>query len=1075
MGRNVSFDFLANDKASATATRLGENIDELGRKIDRAGGTIEVDADISRAEAKIARLNAQNIQVDADTRAAERKLAVLEAEAKTATGDRKLEVDADIEQARAKLARLSATKLTIDADVNDADLKLDALRRKRDELERQSSRRSGLNIDVDGAVASLDKVGQRFRNIRALASVPVTLSVGVAGMNTLSSVARALPGLMGVGVSLAGSAGVAVGALKGIGEAVTALGEKDTTTASKMQSNARSVASAIHGVELAHRGVRDAQQVVADAQYNLTQANRDALSAERDLNDARERAIENLRDLSRREDDMQASRASAAISVLEAQERLNQVMVDPRASDTQRARAALNLAEAKRRVQTLAEDEKKLKAEKADAVKKGVDGSDEVQAALQRQVDAQRRVEESARAVQKAQEGVRDAAWQLRDAQAAVREASQKTGEVGSASMNRLQEAMAGLTPEAQRFAKYLRGVLDGPIAEWRKTAQRAFLPGLQKGLEGMFANMPNMNSSIKTLGENLGKVAEKIGPSLGKAIDAFGQLAAKVSDQTWEQFADVIIDILDRFTKWANSKSPEDIQADLEDLGETIGDIRYIVEEAWRWTNFLIDVWDSAKKKSDWLRSRGLHPVTVSLGDLYKRLKYLRDNWGPAWDWMKTKGGEAKTWLTKNVFDRLGKATDDLGADFRRLKNNIGKHWDAIKEKAKTPVRFVIDTVMGGLARKFNSISEKIGGPTLPVPKSGFAAGGVLPGYTPGRDVHQFYSPTAGSLALSGGEAVMRPEFTKAVGGAKGVERLNKLAREGQLGELVGGIRGFAGGGVLDFIKGKAASAFDWVTDKASSLYKAATNPGAYFSRLGAVPGSGLFSEVGRAAANSIVGSAVSKLTGLWGAFKGAFDDYLPAGGGGSGMGWQAQAAWIRKNLPGVAITSTYRPGAKTVSGNTSYHARGRAIDLAPSMSTFNAIRNAFGSSIAELIYSPAGGRQLKNGRPYLYGGPVRAQHWNHVHWAMKNGGVFDNGGMLQPGLSTVYNGTGRPEPVLTSSQWDNVQQVASAGRGAGTGMTVINVTVPNAVIGNEAQVAKTVVTSVKAAINNGTLRFNR
>ncbi|MBQ1164293.1 hypothetical protein KBZ21_40575, partial [Streptomyces sp. A73] len=33
--------------------------------------------------------------------------------------------------------------------------------------------------------------------------------------------------------------------------------------------------------------------------------------------------------------------------------------------------------------------------------------------------------------------------------------------------------------------------------------------------------------------------------------------------------------------------------------------------------------------------------------------------------------------------------------------------------------------------------------------------------------------------------------------------------------------------------------------------------------------------------------------------------------------------------------------------------------------------------------------------------------------HW-------YDDGGLLQPGLNLVANGTGRPEPVLTGRQWD-------------------------------------------------------
>ncbi|MET9816870.1 hypothetical protein [Streptomyces sp. NPDC006355] len=76
-------------------------------------------------------------------------------------------------------------------------------------------------------------------------------------------------------------------------------------------------------------------------------------------------------------------------------------------------------------------------------------------------------------------------------------------------------------------------------------------------------------------------------------------------------------------------------------------------------------------------------------------------------------------------------------------------------------------------------------------------AMGGVLPGYTPGVDVHRFFSPTGGQLDLSGGEAVMRPEWTAAVGESE-INRLNQIART----KGPGGVREamkFANGGIID------------------------------------------------------------------------------------------------------------------------------------------------------------------------------------------------------------------------------------------------------------------------------------
>jgi hypothetical protein len=91
--------------------------------------------------------------------------------------------------------------------------------------------------------------------------------------------------------------------------------------------------------------------------------------------------------------------------------------------------------------------------------------------------------------------------------------------------------------------------------------------------------------------------------------------------------------------------------------------------------------------------------------------------------------------------------------------------------------------------------------------------------------------------------------------------------------------------------------------------------------------------------------------------------------------------------------------------------------------MAAFNAIKRAFPNA-TELIYSPAGAAQLKNGHSYVYGEPVRGMHYNHIHLAMAAGGVipkpllFDRGGVLPTGTSLVHNGTGAPEPLAPADR---------------------------------------------------------
>jgi len=100
---------------------------------------------------------------------------------------------------------------------------------------------------------------------------------------------------------------------------------------------------------------------------------------------------------------------------------------------------------------------------------------------------------------------------------------------------------------------------------------------------------------------------------------------------------------------------------------------------------------------------------------------------------------------------------------------------------------------------------------------------------------------------------------------------------------------------------------------------------------------------------------------------------------------GWRWQADVVRKQFPMNTITSTFRNNS-VASGSTSgdYHSRGRAVDVGgPNlMNVFNWIATTFPQS-AEIIYSPANNRQVKNGQSHMYSEPTRSGHFNHVHWA--------------------------------------------------------------------------------------------
>ncbi|MEE4540995.1 hypothetical protein V2S66_03305 [Streptomyces sp. V4-01] len=125
-------------------------------------------------------------------------------------------------------------------------------------------------------------------------------------------------------------------------------------------------------------------------------------------------------------------------------------------------------------------------------------------------------------------------------------------------------------------------------------------------------------------------------------------------------------------------------------------------------------------------------------------------------------------------------------------IKGNIAQLNNEIRDaQAK------IDSLHGGTVTIRATYAVVKGKPTEVFHEGGgYATGGVLPGHTPGRDVHHFYSPTAGSLHLSGGEAVMHPEWTRAVGPAM-VHAWNALSRS-QGAAAVRRAMGFKDGGII-------------------------------------------------------------------------------------------------------------------------------------------------------------------------------------------------------------------------------------------------------------------------------------
>jgi predicted transcriptional regulator len=394
-----------------------------------------------------------------------------------------------------------------------------------------------------------------------------------------------------------------------------------------------------------------------------------------------------------------------------------------------------------------------------------------------------------------------------------------------------------------------------------------------------------------------------------------------------------------------------------------------------------------------------------------------------------------------KPFFEWLGDIIDKhVRPKFEAGMKALGAVWDWLVDQAKKPIKFVVETILNdGLLRAYNFIAKKFNVKPddvhidLPKAFDGKALGGAV--YGPGTKTSDSV-PTM----LSRGEHVFTADEVDKAGGHPVIYALRRIIKSGGLTDL---LPGYAAGGAIgdrssrigdglgDFLnkaKKKATDIYDTVADFVSD--PAGTLKAMADKLFKLVPGSGsdaIKQMLG--VPKSILDKLISKVTGLLG---GGMTDGTahalpgPMGTQQGGSGYKWQEAILRfafgKN---IQFFSDYRPGAITVTGNRSYHAVGRAVDMTPSMAIFNWIRSRYGSTTRELIYTPAGAAQIKDGRPHIYSPIVAKGHYSHVHWA------YDQGGMIPPGLSQVYNGTGRPEPVLSQRQWRDISALAQGGDG--------------------------------------------
>lgn len=381
---------------------------------------------------------------------------------------------------------------------------------------------------------------------------------------------------------------------------------------------------------------------------------------------------------------------------------------------------------------------------------------------------------------------------------------------------------------------------------------------------------------------------------------------------------------------------------------------------------------------------------------------------------------GRAAQFVWNNIlrpaFDGIGRGVDGMGRAFQNTADWIARSFNSLREAARAPVQWVVDVVYNnGIRRVWNGIAGVFGLGQLAEVR--FATGGIMPGYTPGRDVHL--------AALSGGEAVMRPEWTRAAG-ADYVNGANKAARVGGVSGAAAyidkmGLPGYAEGGIVGDIWNKASGFIGSLfggdpAGAVRSLFEGVLGDS------GRTPGQGMWRQALVSIPGKLIGAAIE-----------AAKKWLSGNGGGKGVGGALAFAKAQAGKPygwGAVGPGSYDCSgfmsaiANVINGKNPYSRLGATATfpwsgfrvgmgspfmVGSSKNTGSGIGHMAGTLAGINVESRGGGVGV------LVGG--RARGVNDSLFNTRAGMVMDTGGRFPAGM-VALNDSGRPEQVLNPRQ---------------------------------------------------------
>jgi len=610
-----------------------------------------------------------------------------------------------------------------------------------------------------------------------------------------------------------------------------------------------------------------------------------------------------------------------------------------------------------------------------------------------------------------------------------------------------LAQTIQGLMPSVQQVVEILGGALTAAIA--------AIMPALVRIVDAV---LPVLSDILISLAPVVTSIVEVVAGVVVQAIQILAPILAQLAEQLMPLILQAVQSLIPPIQQVIAAVVPI-IQQILPVLGQVLGTIIGVLTNIFSAVlptltavlgtvisvlGVVINVVAAVAVPAFNLFSSIVKVAIEAVGAVFTWLWESVVN--PVWSWISDKIEGVKSFITGTVQPAIATAMDKVGSAFSTAKDVITTAWDAIKGAAAKPVNFLINTVYtNGIKWLFDKVAETVGlGTRLPAisPIEGYASGGVLPGYTPGRDVYHFVSRDGGGrLALSGGEAIMVPEWTRAVGGPRAVAAMNAAARRTHGRGLSG--RGdvgrgwaFAEGGIWDRITSGLSSAWDAVKNFAATAADIISDPVGAVTHLIREPVDELLGGIG------VTGTWADILKSVPGVLMDAFGNFFTDET--KGMTGSDAVDYSRTLLgtPYVWGGSSIPPGLDC--SGLIYYSLNKTGHPAPRLTAAG----------YQAVAAPVAWDAKVPGDILLWGNPAHHIAWysgggmmiEEPHegasarevpiWGSPTVGrlTYDDGGWLQPGTTVVDNKSNKPEPVFSAGQWGGINRLVElleSGRG--------------------------------------------